>query len=159
MKLKQLSKIFALALGLVITPKIVLAHAIQTNYLLESDTLEIQSVFGAIEESPNPNAQVTIYAPNNPEQPWLETQTDGNGEFSFKPDFELQGEWAVEIGDGNSEHWDRIIVPITDQGIDYIEISDLPSDDHQHYDLANPVLITLIGLSGAIGLKLLTRKS
>ena len=153
MKLKHFGTTLVLALGLVTIPKIVLAHAIQTNYLLESDTLEIQSVFGAIEEYPNPNAKITIYAPNNPEQPWLETQTDENGEYSFKPNLDIEGEWAIEIGDEDSEHWDRIIVPITDDSINYLEISDLPSDsNHKHYNLANEFLISLMTLSSLAGL-------
>lgn len=42
------------------------------------------------------NAQVMVFAPDDPAQPWLTGQTDAAGQFSFTPD-DRAGRWAVQV--------------------------------------------------------------
>lgn len=112
--------LFPLALGLVLgLPTKVFAHAVQTNFVMTSD-LELQSVFSTGE--PFQQAEVKVFAPNNPNEPWLQGTTDEKGNFSFKPDPSIPGNWEVQIGEGG--HADYLTVPVTEQGVDEKQISD-----------------------------------
>ncbi len=153
--MKRLKLTLALIFGLAIAPSIALAHQVETNYQLKSDTLEIQSVFSTGEAFES--AQIIVYSPQNPDQPWLEAKTDQNGEFMFNPDPAIAGDWKVEIGEDS--HWDRLIIPVTEGEIKIDEIAYLPDTHiHEHYDLANQFLFTLIAVGGIVGFKVLSRK-
>lgn len=46
---------------------------------------------------PMANAQVNVYAPNDPQAVWLQTLTDDQGYFLFTPDPSLEGTWDVQV--------------------------------------------------------------
>lgn len=53
-------------------------------------------------------AQITVYAPNNPDQPWLTGKGDKEGRFSFVPDPAITGAWKImarEAGHGAMAHF------------------------------------------------------
>lgn len=158
MQLKQLNLTLAGILGLVLTPQIVFAHSLETNFRLQSNALELQSVLSNGETLKD--AKVVIYAPNDRENPWFEGKTDANGEFEFNPDPAIAGNWSVEIGE--DDHWDRLIIPVNQQGIEMNEISEVPETPaHEHYSIAsinNQFMITAIALGVGIGFSALTRK-
>jgi nickel transport protein len=155
MKMKQLKLTLAVILGLVICPKIVSAHAIETNFQLQSNALKIQSSFSNGEVYPD--AKVVIYSPNDADHPWFEGRTDQNGEFKFNPDPTIAGNWSIEIGEDN--HWDRLIVPVDNKGVEFELISQLkPSRPHEHYDVASQFLIGAISLGTGIGFSFVSRK-
>jgi nickel transport protein len=121
MKAKLLMPLVLLTtLGL---PAQVLAHSVQTDYLLNvQKDLEITSTFST--EEPLQNAKVQVFAPGNPTQPWAEGKTDAQGRFIFEPDKTLPGEWEVRIGEGG--HMDILTVPVGQEGVNVEEISNLP---------------------------------
>ena len=45
---------------------------------------------------PMGEAQVSIFAPDNPAEPWLTGQTDAAGHFTFTPD-DRTGRWAIQV--------------------------------------------------------------
>ncbi|WP_092116605.1 hypothetical protein [Desulfonatronum thiosulfatophilum] len=45
---------------------------------------------------PMSEAQITVYAPDNPARPWLVGQADPEGRFAFVPDPAIPGTWAVQ---------------------------------------------------------------
>lgn len=45
---------------------------------------------------PMAEAQVSIFAPDNPAKPWATGQTDTEGRFAFVPDPTIPGTWAVQ---------------------------------------------------------------
>jgi len=45
---------------------------------------------------PMAQAQVSVFAPDDPAQPWLVGQTDAAGRFVFAPD-DRAGRWAVQV--------------------------------------------------------------
>lgn len=47
--------------------------------------------------TPLTNAQVTVYAPNEPAKPWLKGTTDNQGNFIFSPDFSESGYWEIQV--------------------------------------------------------------
>ena len=74
--------IFALPLlfGVLGIPSQTLAHTMLTNYLL-NDKLEFQTTYSTDEVAEK--AEVYVYAPNNFDEPWLESRTDEEGRFLF----------------------------------------------------------------------------
>ncbi|MGB2925726.1 MAG: hypothetical protein WBB82_10525 [Limnothrix sp.] len=148
MKLKSFVLTALLPLGLLFSAKAAIAHSIETNYEVNFDHLEIQATFGQGEAFPD--APVTVYSPENPNEPILIGRTDKDGKFSFQPDTSLQGEWEVEIGDAETSHWDAIVVPVNEMGIEQDAISQYESaPDHRHdYVAYSLLLITVVG--GAI---------
>ncbi|MCM1984101.1 hypothetical protein [Lyngbya confervoides] len=97
-----------------------LAHSVQTDYLLSPESeLSLDVTFSTGE--PLQEAPVKVYAPNNPEKPWLEGTTDASGKFTFLPDSALAGDWTVEIGE--YDHADILTVPVNQGGIQINDIS------------------------------------
>jgi len=85
------SGLFAWTLG---NPLTAIAHGVQlTHQTLEA--VEVQALYD--NGDPMSNAQVTIYAPTNPETPWQQGTADENGRFLFAPDRSLGGNWAVRF--------------------------------------------------------------
>lgn len=53
---------------------------------------------------PIQQAQVIVYAPNQPNKPWIEGMTNQEGKFIFIPDSKLSGNWQIKVaqaGHGN----------------------------------------------------------
>jgi nickel transport protein len=105
-----------------------LAHVIETNYVMQDTKLKITAVYSSGE--PARNTHIKIYAPNNPDRPWMEGVTDEKGDFAFHPDPDVQGEWEVKIGE--NDHADELLVPVTNQGVQIDKISQLPNQGHLH---------------------------
>lgn len=105
------------------------AHQVETFYTL-GDQLEFQSVFSGGE--PFAGATVTIYAPNQPDQPWQTLTTDEEGRFAFVPDESMPGDWEVAIESDDISHADYWTVPVGEKGIIYDGIS-LDDSLDRHY--------------------------
>lgn len=116
----------ALALGAIAgLPSSALAHAVETNYVVEASQVNFQSSFSTGE--PLEGATVEIYAPNRPEQPWVEITTDSEGRFAFTPDPALTGDWEIVIQkEGHGDIW---TVPVEQTGIAADQISIGPGSD------------------------------
>lgn len=53
---------------------------------------------------PMQQAQVIVYAPNQPNKPWMQGITNEDGKFIFIPDSKLSGNWQIKVsqaGHGN----------------------------------------------------------
>lgn len=55
-------------------------------------------------------AQVNVYAPNNPSEPWLTGTTDDDGRFTFTPDANNPGNWEVMVRQAG--HGAMMVVPV-----------------------------------------------
>ncbi|HEY9838470.1 MAG TPA: hypothetical protein V6D27_16415 [Vampirovibrionales bacterium] len=85
------SGLFAWTLG---TPLAAIAHGVQlTHQTLEA--IEVQAFYD--NGDPIANAQITVYAPTDPETPWIQGTADKNGRFLFAPDASRPGNWAVRV--------------------------------------------------------------
>ncbi|AFY37626.1 hypothetical protein Lepto7376_1273 [[Leptolyngbya] sp. PCC 7376] len=161
MTIKQAVLFAFTPLSLMVGAKVATAHAIQTDYQLHFDALEIQATFGDGESFPG--APVMIYSPENPDEPVLMGRTDSEGKFSFQPDQAVQGEWAVEIGDAESSHWDYLVVPVNEAGVELEAISQsLPAETqepHRHDVFAYSFALILITLGAIAGLRFLSTSS
>jgi nickel transport protein len=143
--MKRLIVALVLCLALFGFPTQALAHQVETFYFMK-DQLEFQSTFSNGE--PFVGATVEIYAPNNPDEPWMTTTTDEEGRFAFLPDESIPGEWEISIEDEEQTHADYWTVPVGSQGIIFDGIV-LDGTRDNHYVAASSMapLLTTIGAS------------
>ncbi len=83
------------------------AHGAMVNYKITKG-IEIQSRYDT--GKPLANADVIIYAPNNPNDPWQTGKTDEKGNFMFIPDSEITGYWEVKVRQAG--HGGLVSIPI-----------------------------------------------
>ncbi|WP_035986940.1 carboxypeptidase-like regulatory domain-containing protein [Leptolyngbya sp. KIOST-1] len=144
--MKRLIVALVMCLALVGFPTQASAHQVETFYTL-GNQLEFQSQFSTGE--PFVGATVSVFAPNNPDQPWLSTTTDDKGRFSFLPDESIPGNWEVAIEDDTLSHADYWTVPVGDKGIVYDAIS-LDSTEDVHYRAATAFMPLVMSIGGAL---------
>jgi nickel transport protein len=84
-----------------------LAHGAKIDY-----TINMAVTITASYDSGEPmaDAQVTVYAPNDLETPWLTATTDDEGRFTFTPDPEIPGTWDIQVRQAG--HGDIVHIPI-----------------------------------------------
>ncbi|MDY7020088.1 MAG: carboxypeptidase-like regulatory domain-containing protein [Cyanobacteriota bacterium] len=70
------------------------AHGVKIEHRT-TQSIEINAQYDT--GKPLSNAQVTIYAPNDPTTPWQQGQTDEQGNFVFIPDPTQTGYWDVKV--------------------------------------------------------------
>jgi nickel transport protein len=85
----------------------VLAHGVAIEHRRTS-AIEIRATYDSGE--PMANAQVTVYAPDDPSTPWLKGTTTEEGTFVFVPDPDLTGDWDVKVR--QSGHGDLVSIPV-----------------------------------------------
>ena len=85
----------------------VAAHGARIAYSLDT-VVTIQAAYDSGE--PMAEAQVVVYAPNDPATPWLTGMADENGRFSFTPDPTLPGTWDVQVRQAG--HGDIVHIPV-----------------------------------------------
>jgi nickel transport protein len=71
-----------------------IAHGVRMQ-ARETQAIEVNAEYDTGE--PMAEAQVTVYAPNDPATSWLEGTTDKNGNFIFTPDSSQSGNWSVQV--------------------------------------------------------------
>lgn len=85
-------------------PTEVLAHGVNIQY---TSDIEIIIVAKYDTGAPMAGAQVAVYAPDEPSDPWLTGVCDDEGRFSFTPDVSRPGIWDVQVrlaGHGGMVH-------------------------------------------------------
>lgn len=85
----------------------VLAHGAKITYE-EAQGIRITANYD--QGQPMANAQVVIYAPNDPATPWLKGETNAEGQFGFVPDPNQSGSWDVKVR--QSGHGALISIPV-----------------------------------------------
>ncbi len=88
-----------------ISAPLVRAHGVQIRSQIRP-TVEIQAVYASGE--PMVNAQVQVYAPNQPNQPLKTGQTDAQGVYRFEP--QASGAWEISVRQAG--HGDVIVLPV-----------------------------------------------
>jgi len=123
-------------LSLAVHPKLAMAHAVETNYAMDLLTTELEFTSTFSTGEPMQNAEVLVYAPGNPTEPWITGKTDDAGRFAFMPDTKQVGEWTVHIQ--KEGHADILKVPVTGEGVRFDQISFGPKLDlhYQHSTIA-----------------------
>ncbi len=84
-----------------------LAHGVK----IESQKVESIALQANYESGePMAEAQVLVYSPDNPSQPWLTGNTDDKGKFMFTPDGDRPGNWEVVVRQAG--HGSMVTVPV-----------------------------------------------
>lgn len=137
----------ALSLVAMLTiPAKALAHAVETNYILNGPGLEFQSTYSTGE--PLQGATVQIFAPSNPDKPWMEITADNEGKFAFTPDASIPGDWEVVIRkEGHDDIW---TVPVDKQGIEFDQIGQGSHSDI-HYASAPLAMVGVAAMAAVAG--------
>lgn len=91
----------------------VLAHGVVLEHR-QVASVEVVAQFDTGE--PMANAQVIIYAPENPTEAWQQGSTDDQGRFSFVPDETLPGTWEVMVRQAG--HGGIITIPVSPEMAD-----------------------------------------
>ncbi|MDY6893139.1 MAG: carboxypeptidase regulatory-like domain-containing protein [Chloroflexota bacterium] len=106
---------FVIGLTLVIAilcfPAVVYAHGAFIEY---TSSVEIEIVATYDTGEPMSDAQVVVYAPDDPANPWLTGVCDEEGRFTFTPDSSKTGTWDVQVR--KSGHGDTAHIPVGDGG-------------------------------------------
>ncbi|AFZ48040.1 hypothetical protein Cyast_2090 [Cyanobacterium stanieri PCC 7202] len=97
----------ALIISLLITPVKTFAHGVVLDYE-KVDAIALIAQYDTGE--PMSNAQVVVYAPNNPDEPYLQGVADENGNFTFTPDKTITGNWTVRVR--TAGHGSIINIPV-----------------------------------------------
>jgi len=71
-----------------------IAHGVKIQHEI-IPAIKINAVYDT--NTPLANASVTVYAPNNPSQPWLKGTTDEKGNFIFSPNSTQSGAWEIKV--------------------------------------------------------------
>ncbi len=125
---------------LLITP---LAHAHGTEITAQPDgrTITINALFDTGE--PMAEAQVLIYAPDDPQATWQKGVTDDAGLYSFEIDPALAGDWSINIRTAGHGQWLYLTVA-ADGTVDVNNPDDRPA--WVKWSMAAVVVAGLIGI-------------
>jgi len=89
----------------------VFAHGVAIEHR-RTEAIQIRATYDSGE--PMSNAQVMVYAPDNPTEPWLKGTTTEEGTFTFVPQSEAaSGSWDVRVRE--SGHGDIISIPVVSE--------------------------------------------
>ncbi len=105
--------IFAtLCLPIIIAAGIAQAHGVELEYV-ERNAIEVTARYDT--EDPMAGAQVAVFAPDSPAEPWLTGTCDSAGRFFFVPDPEIPGLWEVQIR--HAGHGGLLRIEVDESGI------------------------------------------
>ena len=100
--------------GLIVTSVVYSLPSFAHNTIIEYQATEAISIEAKFDNGqPMTNAQVVVYAPDKPSQPWQKGSTDEQGKFSFIPDYSKLGNWSVKVR--SAGHGNVVNIPIKSQ--------------------------------------------
>jgi nickel transport protein len=76
------------------SPPDAMAHGVELSYSAREG---IEITAGYDSGGAMAGAQVTVYAPGKPSEPWMSGACDESGRFFFVPDTDLPGTWEVRV--------------------------------------------------------------
>jgi nickel transport protein len=119
------------------------AHGANISFQ-STQAIEIQARYDG--GTPMADAQVTVYAPDNPATPWLTGITDEEGKFMFTPDTSLTGNWDIKVRQAG--HGDLISIPLGTNGE---ESAVAPVSGNASYTPLQKALMAAVGVWGFVG--------
>ena len=131
-----------------ISPSKTLAHGADIQYS-ETSAITIQANYD--DGTPMKSAQVVIYAPSDRATPWLKGTTDEQGQFSFVPDRQINGDWDVKVRQAG--HGDITSIPVREGqlGSDTTQVQSMSSDSSHGYTNLQKLIMAATGIWGFIG--------
>lgn len=163
MKLKTLSRLVLImaTTGLIYQSK-AFGHGVAIEYQA-TEAISIQAKYDS--GKPMSNAQVVVYSPENPSEPWQTGVTDKEGKFVFVPDNGISGNWSVKVR--SAGHGSVINIPLRSPSTEIDnntqkEMSENPNNREEKISSAPPtargelstsqkILMAITGSWGFIG--------
>jgi nickel transport protein len=107
----------ALVVVAALVPDLVVAHGADVVVTVSRKvevklTVVVEATFHS--GRPMAGAQVTVFAPDAPEQPWLVGECDEGGRFEFAPPSDRTGKWDIRVMQRG--HGGRVAVEVTGEG-------------------------------------------
>lgn len=102
----------AICLLYTLPPAVVQAHGVELEYI-ERDAIEVTARYDS--GAPMAEAQVAVFAPGSPAEPWLTGSCDSDGRFFFLPDPEITGLWEVQVRQAG--HGGLLRIEVDESGI------------------------------------------
>ncbi|MFW6359590.1 MAG: carboxypeptidase-like regulatory domain-containing protein [Chroococcales cyanobacterium] len=127
-------------------PAKALAHGTDIEYRQVS-AIQIEAAYAG--GQPMANAQVVVYAPNNPATPWIQGTTDEEGRFSFVPDATQSGNWEVKVRQAG--HGQLITIPLDEIANETSDTQVLLSSEQSEYTPLQKILLGFAGVWGFVG--------
>ena len=110
-KLGVILALTGIAAAGVLFPTSARAHGVSIEY---NTSMEVEIVAAYDTGSPMAGAQVSVYAPDEPNTPWLTGTCDEEGRFTFTPDSSKPGTWDVQVR--LAGHGGIIHIPVGEAG-------------------------------------------
>ncbi len=88
------------------------AHGTSIELTINEDRVEIHALFDTGE--PMSNAQITVYAADNPQEAWLSGEADAEGRYSFAVDSSISGLWGISVR--KASHGELLYFDVTPNG-------------------------------------------
>lgn len=121
------------------TSSLVLAHGTKFEYHAQT-SYEIVATYD--DGTPMAEAQVSVFAPNEPSKPWTTGTCDEKGRYVLTPDTSIAGEWAVQIR--RAGHGGMLNIPVGDNN----QQAAAGSTGYTPAQLAVMIVAVLWGLAG-----------
>ncbi|MGJ3249975.1 MAG: carboxypeptidase regulatory-like domain-containing protein [Elainellaceae cyanobacterium] len=84
-----------------------IAHGVEIEYQ-SAQAIEVTATYDSGE--PMAEAQVAVFSPDNPSDPWMTGTTNEQGVFTFAPDASVLGDWEVQVRQAG--HGDIVTIPV-----------------------------------------------
>lgn len=101
------------------------AHGTKVTTRVEGNQFIIDALYDSGE--PMADAQILVYAPNDPQKVWLKDSADEQGHFAFDLDPTIQGSWSVAIR--TAGHGQIIYVEVDQNGVQIVQRQERSSQD------------------------------
>ncbi|MBE9182681.1 carboxypeptidase regulatory-like domain-containing protein [Oculatella sp. LEGE 06141] len=101
-----------------------IAHGVEINYQT-TEAIAINATYDTGE--PMAEAQVIVYAPDDPSTPWMTGTTDEQGRFLFAPDRAQSGNWEVAVRQAG--HGEILSIPVDGEAASETEQAPAPSSE------------------------------
>ncbi len=123
-------------------PRVADAHGVEIEHR-SGEAVEVEAAFdnGEIMD----DAQVTIYAPDEPSEPWETGSTDEEGRYVFMPDTSIPGTWDVQVREAG--HGALVNVDVDEGAVS----SEVGQSGGSGYDTLQLVLMGAAGIWGFVG--------
>jgi nickel transport protein len=134
------------------------------NTMIEYQATEAITIEAKFDNGqPINNAQVIVYAPDNPQQVWQKGLTNKQGKFTFIPDYSNEGNWSIKVR--SAGHGSLINIPITSNnrknsllGEEKVELRNANSslstsaqNNHASLSLTQKLMMAIMGGWGFVG--------
>lgn len=137
----MMKKVLLLLVLLLIPTSVVYAHGTAISAEIDGTTITLHAKFD--DGAPMSDAQISVFAPVNPRETYLQGVADGSGIFTFEIDPTIVGTWDVRVRIAG--HGEMIHFPVAEDGTITFVSGKMPL--WQRALIATAILVFLAGVA------------